>query len=545
MSKIFERLCAIRHLDPDFLNPKYEKLIDPFTLTDMDKAVSRVKKAIKENEKILIYGDYDVDGVTANTVMEQTLILAGIKPENINIMLPDRFADGYGMSPKLIKRAQKEDVTLVITVDCGSHNHDIVNKLNILNIDSIITDHHETTNQIPEAIAVINPHRKDAPTVELQNLAGVGVAFKFAEALVKEHLIKSGQEKWLLDLVLLGTICDSMTLTGENRRLGYYGIKVLSKTRRAGLKELMQRAGVKNLNSESIGFQIGPRLNSAGRLESADISLNLLRAKSSIEAAPFAEKLEQLNKKRKTEQISATREIKERGESNDPVIIETGHWHEGILGIVAGRLVEDYHKPAFVLTELENGIFKGSGRSFGDFNLAEALDFIKDIIIGGGGHAGAAGVRLEQKNLYLFREKINAYYQNLNLKNQEKFFNPSADLIVEDFSELNLDFLKELKQLEPFGPGNEEPIFHLKNVSITNITRMGSELNHLRLDLCDHSGKILKCLAFFAPKNWFNINPEYDHVELFVKFVENDFNGVKSLEARIIDIIDPSTLESV
>lgn len=537
MSKIFEHLLKNRHFTKDFLHPKYDETLDPFLLHDMDKAISRIKKAIKNSEKILIYGDYDVDGVTASTVMEQALILADTNPDNISIMLPDRFADGYGMSPKLITRAEKQGINLVITVDCGSHNHTIIDELNTLNIDTIVSDHHETADTMPDAIAVINPHRKDYPTQELQNLAGVGVAFKIAQALAKEDLIKNGQEKWLLDLVLLGTVCDSMTLIGENRILGYYGIKVLSKTRRPGLAELMFRSGVKSINSESIGFQIGPRLNAAGRLDTADLSLNLLRAKTPIDAAPLAERLEILNKKRKTEQIAATREITQRGVSNDPVIIETGNWHEGILGIVAGRLVEQYHRPAFVLTDVGNNVFKGSGRSFGDFNLADALNYAKDSIIGGGGHAGAAGVRVDGKELYNFREQINEYYRSLHLTNQEDYLKQHADLDVTDFSELNLDLLDELKQLEPYGPGNEEPIFCLKNIRISNLTRMGAERNHLRLDLRDKQGKYLKAIAFYAPEKWLQIDPDFDRIELLVKLSENDFNGVKSLEARICDII--------
>lgn len=537
MSKIFEQLLKNRHFTKDFLHPKYDNTLDPFLLHDMDKAISRIKKAIKNSEKILIYGDYDVDGVTASTVMEQALILADTNPDNISIMLPDRFADGYGMSPKLITKAKELGVTLVITVDCGSHNHAIIDELNTLNIDTIVSDHHETADTMPDAIAVINPHRKDYPTQELQNLAGVGVAFKIAQALAKENLIKNGQEKWLLDLVLLGTVCDSMTLIGENRILGYYGIKVLSKTRRPGLAELMFRSGVKSINSESIGFQIGPRLNAAGRLDTADLSLNLLRAKTPIDAAPLAERLEILNKKRKTEQIAATREITQRGVSNDPVIIETGNWHEGILGIVAGRLVEQYHRPAFVLTDVGNNVFKGSGRSFGDFNLADALNYAKDSIIGGGGHAGAAGVRVEGKELYNFREQINEYYRSLHLTNQEDYLKQHADLDITDFSELNLDLLEELKQLEPYGPGNEEPIFCLKNIRISNLTRMGAERNHLRLDLHDKQGKYLKAIAFYAPEKWLQIDPDFDRIELLVKLSENDFNGVKSLEARICDII--------
>lgn len=538
MNKLLVRLLKKRGLTPDFLDPKYSNTTDSFALYDMEKAVNRIKQAIKNQEKIIIYGDYDVDGVTASTVMEETLTLAGVKPENISIMLPDRFADGYGMSPKLIKKAEKRGISLVITVDCGSGNREIIDELNTLKIDTIVTDHHETPEILPDAVAIINPKRKDHPTEELKNLAGVGVAFKLAQALVKQNLIKNGQEKWLLDLVLLGTICDNMTLINENRTLSYFGLKVLAKTRRLGLKELMRKARVKNLTSDSIGFQIGPRLNAAGRLESAEISLNLLRTKSPTEAASLANKLEDLNQKRKIEQQSATKEIKTRGIKEGPIIIETGHWHEGILGIVAGRLLEEYHKPSFVLTELENGIYKGSARSFGDFNLAEALSHVKDTIIKGGGHAGAAGVSVEQKNIYAFREKINDYYNSLKLKNQDRYFKVNADLELEDFSDLTLDFLDDLKSLEPFGAGNEEPIFKLKNVQIENVARMGAEQNHLRLDLKDKNNKHLKLVAFYAPEEWLNLDPTDPmlKIEPLITLTENEWGGVKSVEARLIDL---------
>ena len=538
MNKLLVRLLKKRGLTPDFLDPKYSNTTDSFALYDMEKAVNRIKQAIKNQEKIIIYGDYDVDGVTASTVMEETLTLAGVKPENISIMLPDRFADGYGMSPKLIKKAEKRGITLVITVDCGSGNREIIDELNTLKIDTIVTDHHETPEILPDAVAIINPKRKDHPTEELKNLAGVGVAFKLAQALVRQNLIKNGQEKWLLDLVLLGTICDNMTLTNENRTLSYFGLKVLAKTRRLGLKELMRKARVKNLTSDSIGFQIGPRLNAAGRLESAEISLNLLRTKSPTEAASLANKLEDLNQKRKIEQQSATKEIKTRGIKEGPIIIETGHWHEGILGIVAGRLLEEYHKPSFVLTELENGIYKGSARSFGDFNLAEALSHVKDTIIKGGGHAGAAGVSIEQKNIYAFREKINDYYNSLKLKNQDRYFKVNADLELEDFSDLTLDFLDDLKSLEPFGAGNEEPIFKLKNVQIENVARMGAEQNHLRLDLKDKNNKHLKLVAFYASEEWLNLDSTDPmlKIEPLITLTENEWGGVKSVEARLIDL---------
>ncbi len=539
MNKIFTQLTKNRHLTPDFISPKYENLEDPDSLPDMKKALKRIEKAIKTGEKVLIYGDYDVDGVTASTLIEQALKMAGLT--EVEIMLPDRFVDGYGMSERLIKRAKKDQITLVVTVDCGSRNHAIIDKLNHENIDTIVTDHHECEETIPDAVAVINPHRHDYQgPADLKNLAGVGVAFKLAQGLVKAGKIKEGQEKWLLDLVLLGTICDSMLLSGENRILTYFGKIVLEKTKRPGLIELKKSAKVKTITSESIGFGLGPRLNSAGRLETAEISLNLLRTTSFTEAAKLASKLEELNQNRRKEQREAVKEITENlknSKEDTPVIIQTGNWHEGILGIVAGRLVEEYHKPAFVLTEVDGGIYKGSGRSFGEFNLANALEAAKDAIIGGGGHAAAAGLQLKQENLYQFREKINAYYKNLNLKDQERFLKNHADLDIENLTDFNLELIEELHQLEPFGPGNEEPIFCLKNAHIVEQKKMGQDQNHLRLDLQGKDHKIIKSVAFFAPENWFSLYDD-EAYNFLIKPVENEWNGVRSTEARLIDIIE-------
>lgn len=534
MNKLFTQLIEKRHLTDDFLHPKYENLTDPFMLPGMKEAIARIKQATKNHDRVLIYGDYDVDGVTASTVMEDALRLAGIK--NIEIMLPDRFVDGYGMSPRLVARAKDSRINLVITVDCGSRNHAIVDELNALKIDTVITDHHECADDLPKAIAVINPHRKDKPTENLKNLAGVGVAFKLAEALTKENLIPNGQEKWLLDLVLLGTTCDQMTLTGENRILGFYGIKVLEKTRRPGLRELMKNAGVQSITSESIGFQIGPRLNAAGRLDTAELALRLLRTHSATEAASIAGQLEDLNKKRRTEQRLATDEITKRGIKTDPVIIETGNWHEGILGIVAGRLVEKYHKPAFVLTEVENGIYKGSGRSFGDYNLADALNYAKDVIIGGGGHAAAAGVRVDKGSFRAFCEKMNAFYNGLHLTNQEQYFKMHADLTVDALQYFTLDFLDYLKSLEPYGMGNEEPIFRLTNARILEKRLMGSQNQHLRLDLKARDGRSIKSVAFFAPDDWLNLDINAEH-DFLIKPVENEWRGTRSIEARLVDIV--------
>ncbi len=533
MSKIFEQLVAARGFEPDFLRPKYEQCLAPSGLPDIDAALQRIRRAKVKNEKCLIYGDYDVDGVTASTVMYDALRLAGLT--EIEIMLPNRFADGYGMSKKIVQRAVSDKISLVLTVDCGSRNHEIVSELAAQGIDTIITDHHECGQTLPDAIAVINPKRKDQQIEPaLRELAGAGVAFKLAQAMVTDGLIPDGQEKWLLDLVAIGTVCDSMKLTGENRRLCHYGMLVLEKTRRLGLRELMSRSGVRKLSSDAIGFQIGPRLNAAGRMKSADLALQLLRADKRTQAARLADELETLNSLRKQQQTAAVQEITARGIGDDPVIIERGTWHEGVLGIIAGRLTEQYQKPAFVLTEID-GELKGSGRSFGEFNLAAALDACREYIIGGGGHAEACGVKLVTERFTDFRHAINTFYRSLNLTNQERFLEIHEDLAVDDFAELSLELMDELRLLEPFGEGNPVPIFYLPAARVVDASRLGTDGQHLRLTIWDKNEHGLKLMQFNSPESYLKIRPG-DTVDAWITLEENVYRGIRSVEGRIVKI---------
>ena len=346
--------------------------------------------------------------------------------------------------------------------------------------------------------------------------------------------ITDGQEKWLLDLVLIGTICDSMKMTKENRILTYYGVKVLEKTRRRGLKELLRTAGVKKMTSEAIGFQLGPRINAAGRMASAELAYNLLNSESRIESAKLAQELEKLNLDRKTEQMAAMKEFEEKGITNDPVIVATGEWHEGVLGIIAGRLVEKYKRPAFVLSKTGE-IFKGSGRSFGDFSLAEALKACAGEIIGGGGHAGAAGVKVKEEKLRDFTSKINEYYKSLNLCNQGRFFDIMPDIETTEVGEFNLEFIEELKKLEPFGEGNEVPIFGLRNVTILDKRMMGADDKHLRLMVRGRDEKTLKLVAFNAPERWKKVR-QGEGVDLMMSVEENEWNGLRGVEGRILEL---------
>ncbi|MBR3232895.1 single-stranded-DNA-specific exonuclease RecJ [Candidatus Saccharibacteria bacterium] len=545
MSKLFDELVKKRGFSTQFLKPEYEGLPSPWLLPDMRKAVERIREAAKRGERVIIYGDYDVDGVTASTVVSEALRLAGVK--EIEVMLPDRFKDGYGMSEKVVERAKETGASLVVTVDCGSGNKEIVAKLREEGVETVVTDHHECPEELPEAVAVVNPKRRDVakcvPEFEehldelmwLRDLAGVGVAFMLARGMMEEGMIPAGQEKWLLDLVLIGTICDSMRMSEVNRILCFYGVKVLAKTRRAGLKELMRVSQTKKITAETIGFQIGPRLNAAGRMANAEVALDLLRAPNKVEGASLALELEKLNGERRNQQLAAMKEFSERGVPDDAVLVATGKWHEGVLGIIAGKLVDDYKRPAFVLSEVEEGVLKGSGRSFGDFSLAEALKACGDVIIGGGGHAGAAGVRVLKEKLAEFRKKLNAYYESLDLTGQERYFEKQADLEVRELGGFTLEFLKELASLEPFGPGNEMPVFRLPEMFVLDKKLMGASEQHLRLLVRGEDEKTLKLVAFGAPEEWRRVE-NGERVNLLAQVEENEWNGLRSVEGRILDL---------
>ena len=541
-SSLFLKLIEKRGLSEDFLDPKYENLASPFLLPDMRNAVARIEQAIKEDKKILIYGDYDVDGVTATAILHETLRLARCNMNNVLTMLPNRFVDGYGMSEKVVSRAKAEGVQLVITVDCGSNNNEIIDELLAAEVDVVVTDHHEVMGELPKTL-VVNPKRTDmAVEGELKNLCGAGVAFELARALVIKGKIPAGQEKWLLDLAMIGTICDSMELVDENRIICKFGMIVLSKTRRVGLKELMRVARVKKIDADAIGFQIGPRLNAAGRMESAELALRLLLTNSPVVATMLAEELDRLNSERKRQQQAAVAET-EREITDEPVIVVSGKWHEGIVGIIAGNLTEKYKKPSFVLTEATvapsssstDTVLKGSGRSFGEFDLAEAIRECRDLLVAGGGHAEACGIKLEKEKLADFTELVNKYYKSLGLKNQERFLEKQPDLRIGKIASLSLDFMNELEVLQPFGNGNPEPLILLLEVRVEFADRMGRNGEHLKLTVCDSVNKRMRLIAFGAPEEWLAVSSGQT-VSVLIQPMINEWNGVSEIEGRIIKI---------
>lgn len=540
MNNVVREILAKRGIEGekeilDFLNPDYGQLADPFSLPDMEVAVRRIAKAVVTGEKIVVYGDYDVDGMTASTLLTEALRCLGTR--SVNSYTPNRFDEGYGLNKDAVKKLAGERTSLIITVDCGSLSHAEIALANKLGVDVVVTDHHGVAEVQPPAVAIVNPHRPDSRAT-FKDYCGVGVAFQLVRALqTKLTGLGRGQEKWFLDLVALGTISDIVPLVGDNRKLVYWGLKVLAKTRRLGLKALMAVARVdqKRVSARDVGFVLGPRLNAAGRLETAESALALLSANNNPEALELAEKLDKLNLERRKEQDEIFKQVLEKIDGcQDEVIVVSGlGWSHGIIGIVASKVVETLGKPIFILEELENGIAKGSGRSFGDFDLGKAVVATNKSLINGGGHAAAAGIVIETAKLAKWRRAINKYHESLGLKDQGEYLCAKADVEVSDLGDLTLELVRELEKLEPFGLANERPIFKLKNKGVKFVDRIGNEKNHLKLTVADKS-QMLKFLAFNPPEEWF-VEPG-DRVDLWVNLEINEWRGSETVEGRILNI---------
>ncbi|MDO4868322.1 MAG: single-stranded-DNA-specific exonuclease RecJ [bacterium] len=538
VSEIIERILENRGVLKEnreaFLNPDYNNQHDPFLLPDMEKAVERLLRAYKKQEKITIYGDYDVDGVSASTIILDAFEKFGFK--NIDYFLPDRFKDGYGMNERGVKLLAERGTNLILTVDCGSLNHAEIDFAKGFGIDTIVTDHHNIAEVQPNAVAVVNPRRKENKYPQAEKFAGVGVAFKLIQALqTRLDGFPLGQEKWLLDMVALGTVCDIMQQTVENRQNTFWGLKVMEKTRRNGLKLMLAYAGIDKPNSSTLGFVLGPRINSAGRLETAEKALELMLEKDSFRALEKAKYLDELNKKRRKLQSDAL-EIaiqKAKDFENDKVlVIADKNFNDGIIGIVASGLMEKFKKPVFVIS-IEGEIAKGSARSFGEFSASQAVDKAREIIIKGGGHDAAAGVTLPTSKIDDFRKIVNQFYDSLNLKDQLKYLLPKVDIQLEDFSPISLNLFEKITKLEPFGNGNEEPTFEIKKVRVMDRQEMGDKKQHLKLTLTDGENEI-KMLKFNAPEEFFaEIGEEIDVV---FSLGLNEWQGQKNIEGQILHL---------
>ncbi len=538
--KLFEQILLKRGLKTQaerdaFLNPSYDARHDPFLLPDMQKAVERLVVTHKNQENITIYGDYDIDGLTATTVLIDALASFGFK--NVSAFIPNRFVEGYGLTVDAIERIAADGAQLIITVDCGSLSHEPITRAKELGVDVIVTDHHNVSEVQPPAVAVINPKRPDH-TYPFIDLAGVGVAFKLVQALqTKLDGLPAGQEKWLLDLVALGTVCDVVTLVDENRANVFWGLKVLSKTKRPGLKALMavSRVEPSKVNARSLGFGLGPRMNATGRLETAQIALDMLTATDTMQALEKAQELDALNSARRTEQDKIYKEAVKQAElykDDDVLVVSSPDWNHGIIGIVAAKLLEKFKKPTFVLQEMGDES-KGSARSYGDFSAADAIKSVSGIITKGGGHKLAAGVTLPTKNIQAFREGVNKYYRDKKLKNQADLLLPIEDAQAE-FTHVTEELVKLLESLEPFGNGNTQPILRTNGVKVLRVRRMGTEAQHVKLEVIAQDGTRLELLAFAAPEHFF-VEPGSEMTVWYQPDV-NEWQGRQTVEGRLLHI---------
>lgn len=519
-----------------FLSPDYDAAChDPWLLPDMEAAVARLQKAWAEGERVVIYGDYDIDGLTATTLLRDAFTAFGL---NVQTFIPNRFVEGYGLSSDAMRKLAKDGYQLIVTVDCGSLSHKEISLANELGMEVIVTDHHNVAPEMPPAVATINPKRPDH-NYPFIDLAGVGVAFKLVQAMQqKMDGLPKGQEKWLLDLVAMGTVCDVVTLVDENRANVFWGLKVLAKTRRVGLRALAEATGVEleRITARHLGFVLGPHLNASGRLETAQHSLDLFTASDRAKGEEVAALLRQMNIDRRAEQdriFAAALEQAAQFEDDPVLVLSAPDWSHGIIGIVAAKILEHHKKPTYVLQEMDDGFAKGSARSYGDFSAADAIRAAEAHIEKGGGHKLAAGVTLRIENIGAFRHAVNDFYRSLQLENQHEHLKPTPDLELDAFEGLDFAFLDLLAQLEPCGNGNPEPIVRVSPVFLKEARPVGNDGKHLKIAAVDGNGQTMKGIGFgFGHLS----HLAGQKVTLTIKVMENEWNGRRSVEGQVVAI---------
>ena len=473
-----------------FINPTFEDLHDPYLLKDMDKAVKRVLLAIENNEKILIWGDYDVDGTTGTVVLRKALEILGAQT---GYHVPHRFTEGYGLNIEKLSEAKDKGYTVAISVDTGSRAFESADWAKANGVDLIITDHHLSDEKIgnPNAFAVVNPNQIGCEYPD-KHLAGVGVAFKLAHALLREKG-KENIVKGFLKMVAIGTIADIMKLTGENRAIVSIGLRDLPKASNYGLKALMEVADCKSeMSSYDIGFRIAPRINAAGRMDEALTVIKLFEAKTFEKAREYAEILDSRNRERQKVQLEISQlallEYIENGGSENQkhiAVIAGENWHRGVIGLASSRITDKIYRPSLVIS-LENGIGHGSARSIENFNLHDALEHCAELFEKFGGHAAACGFTIKRENIDALREKLNKYAAE-KLSDEDLIPELKIDAVVSSQT-LNLEIVQELKKLEPYGAGNPKPKFVTKDLILTDEPWVMKE-KHLKLKLKDEKGK--------------------------------------------------------
>ncbi len=485
VSEIMAKLLISRNIDFDnineFLNGTLDELKDPYDIKDMDKLVERLDKAINNKEKVCIYGDYDVDGITSITIMYQFLTKIGA---DVMYYLPDRLIEGYGVNNNALDEIKSKGVSLVITVDCGITAIDEVQHANDIGLDICITDHHECGEILPDAIAIVNPKRKDS-NYSFRLLAGVGVAFKTITAVAIKHNIPKEEYLKYIDIVAIGTISDIVPLVGENRIISKYGLKAMKETKNTGLKALIKLVNAKEIDSMMVSFGMAPRINACGRMGNASAAVKLLLEDNDKIAEQIALQLDELNQERKNVETIIYEEsikmIEAKGLQNkNSIVLYSSSWHNGVIGIVASRLVNLYYKPVILLTK-EHGTIRGSGRCPAGFSIYDALTECKDELIQFGGHELAAGLSIEEEKIDAF---IDAFEKAASKRNQllsEQIIDVDAQVEKKD---LNIQIIKDIRTMKPYGQSNQVPVFLYKGLKVNAIRTIKDE-KHLKLVLRD------------------------------------------------------------
>ncbi len=529
-----------------FFNGSLKSLRNPFDIKDMEKAAERIAKAVMNHESIFIYGDYDVDGVTATALMYIFLMQCGA---NVSYYIPNRLEEGYGLNKDAINEIHHRGADLIITVDCGISAIEEVLLAKELGMDIIITDHHQPSKELPVAAdAIINPMRED-DLYPNKTLAGVGVAFKVVMALrftLRKHNFFQNDApniRNLLDIVTLGTIADVMPLVDENRIFVRHGLELMSGDNvRIGIDELKKvidsLSTVQKMKTSNIGFQIAPRINAMGRMASSDKSLKLLVTQNRNEARQLAIELDNENKYRQMierdilQQTFDIIETNRYADNEGGIVVASEGWHPGVIGIVASRVVDKYFRPTIILTD-DNGVYKGSARSIPGFHLYDGLSSLSDLLLSFGGHKYAAGVKIAKENLEEFRERFNKIViENLNKEDFIPEINIDAEIDSKDITD---EIMQYLEKLEPYGQGNKEPVFYMKKVSKYQYeTFVGKEQNHLKC-VFEKKGILFDAIGFNM-KEYKSIVAENDEFDILFSLVHNTWKNTKTIQLNIKDI---------
>ena len=521
-----------------FFRPDLNDLHDPFLMKDMDRAVDRLTMAMQQNEKILVYGDFDVDGTTSVSLVYRFLIKFY---SNLDFYIPDRYIEGYGISKKGIDYAHENNFKLIIALDCGIKAVEKVKYAKSLGIDFIICDHHNPDDELPPAVAVLDPKRDDCE-YPYKHLSGCGVGFKLMQAFSIVNGISFEQLTSLLDLVALSIASDIVPITGENRILTFYGLKQINSNPSTGVKAIIEVSGLKDkeINISDIVFKIGPRINASGRMKLASEAVELLVARDYSFAFERSSTINIYNNDRKDLDKNITDEALSLIQSDEiysqrkSIVVYKPDWHKGVIGIVASRLSEEHYKPTIVLTE-SNGFASGSARSVSGFDLYKAVESCKDLLENFGGHMYAAGLTMKTDNVEEFTRRFEEYVAE-NIQEDQTYPQIEIDATLE-FKDITPKFFRVLKQFGPFGPGNMKPIFESKNVYDYGSSRLvGKEQEHLKLELIDNSSEnVMNGIAFRMYE--FNdhlkaLNP----LDICYTLEENNFNGNVTIQLMIRDI---------